>query len=197
MSARFVSLDEVVGELEEDMIFYRNSGGGVTLSGGEVLSQAPFAAKVLERLKTSGVHTIVETSGYGRLEDLLKIAAHADMFYYDFKLGNEDEFRLHTGGRADLPLGNLRALRNVTDAITLRVPLVPGITDTLSNVMAAYSLALSLDLRHVHLLPYNASASAKYEWIGKAFPLGELTPEPGAWERLKDAAPEGLEVLIQ
>jgi pyruvate formate lyase activating enzyme len=128
---------------------------------------------------------------------LLALAEYADAFYYDFKLRDLAKFQAYIGGDAGVPLRNLAALRKKTGHITLRIPLIPDITDTADNVEAAYSVAKDLGIKHIHLLPYNISAAAKYEWIGQSWTLGELMPDKGHYEDLKSAAPDGLTVAIQ
>jgi pyruvate formate lyase activating enzyme len=191
-----MTVDEVVSEALFDRVFYEHSGGGVTLSGGEVLSQAAFARQVLSHLKDEGIHTLVETSGFGREEALLSLAAVTDLFYFDFKLADSGLFRRFTGGDPDIVMRNLKALRTVTDQIVLRIPLIPGITDTIKNVAAGFALACDLGIQSVHLLPYNASAGAKYAWLGLEYPLGLLETRQGLYEKLFALAPPELVVEI-
>ena len=196
VSGRFMTADEVVREALADRVFYENSGGGVTLSGGEVLSQAAFARNVLSQLKGEGIHTLVETSGFGREEALLSLAEVTDLFYFDFKLADSGMFRRFTGGDPEVVMRNLKSLRAVTDHIVLRIPLIPGITDTAENISAGFALACELGIQSVHLLPYNASAGAKYAWTGREYPLGLLEAREGLHEELLALAPVGLDVEI-
>lgn len=196
LSGRQMQVEEVIREVIADKVYFKNSGGGVTLSGGEVLLQPRFADGILKRLKEEGIHTIVETSGYGNREDLLKLAESADVFYYDYKLGDKEKFKLYTGGDLEVVRNNLKALREKTGAITIRIPLIPGITDTKENVRKAYETAQELNIRELHLLPYNAAAGAKYEWCGREYELGELQPDKDKNERLKEMAPKELNVRI-
>ena len=196
VSGRLMKVDEVVREALADRVFYENSGGGVTLSGGEVLFQAAFARQVLSCLKGQGIHTIVETSGFGREDALLSLVAVTDLFYFDYKLADIGLFKRFTNGDPGLVLRNLKSLRAVTDRIVLRMPLIPGITDTVENVAAGFTLADDLGIQFVHLLPYNASASAKYAWIGQEYPLGLLEARTGLHAELRALAPPGLVVEI-
>lgn len=196
IAGKRMSADDVINELLSDRVFFRNSGGGVTLSGGEVLMQAGFADRILRGLKVEGIHTIVETSGYGSKQDLLMLAESADTFYYDYKLGDKDQFFFYTGGNLDVVLNNLASLREKTAAIVLRIPLIPGITDSEENVMSAYQTAKALGIKAVHLLPYNASAGAKYEWCGRKYELGEMHSDMDYIEQMKQLAPTDIEVQI-
>jgi pyruvate formate lyase activating enzyme len=166
-----MTLDQVLEEALADRIFYRNSGGGVTMTGGEVLRQGVFAKRVLDELKRQGIHTIVETSGYGSADVLLALAESATLFYYDYKLGDPSQFKRYIGPNPNLVLDNLERLRKKTPGIVLRVPLVPGITDGEENIRTLYKLAGELNIAVIHLLPYNYSAGAKYEWIGRNYSL--------------------------
>lgn len=187
---------EVLKELLQNRVFYKNSGGGVTVSGGECLMQAEFVGEILAGLKRERVHTIVETSGCGRRQDLLKLAEYADLFYYDYKLADEALFRRYTGGELRVISENLCALRKKTDRIVIRIPMIPGITDTEENVDEIYRIAEELKLAEVHLLPYNESAGAKYEWCGKAYGLEGLKGDMEQAERLRDRAPQGIKAVI-
>lgn len=196
ISGKEMSTEDVKREVLPDKIFYDNSGGGVTISGGECLMQAQFTLELLKELKEAGIHTIIETSGYGRQDDLLSLAEYTDTFYYDFKLGDKELFRKYTGGDLKIVLDNLAALRMATEHIVLRVPLIPRITDTLENVCMAYDTAVRMQIGEVHLLPYNQNAGAKYEWCGREYGLGERMQEKELFERLLEAAPAELTVWV-
>lgn len=196
VSGRRMQVDEIMQEILPDKVYFKNSGGGVTLSGGEVLLQPEFADRILRRLKEEGIHTIVETSGFGSQEALLRLADSTDIFYYDYKLGEPEKFSYYTGGDLNVVLKNLQALRNKTDAITIRIPLIPGITDTKENVKRAYETAQKLNIKMIHLLPYNTAAGAKYEWCGRSYELGELEPVKDLNAQLLNMAPKDLDVRI-
>lgn len=196
LEGKEMTVEEAERELLADRIFYKNSGGGVTVSGGECLMQAEFTGALLAGLKKEKIHTIVETSGYGRRQDLLNLAEYTDLFYYDYKLADEELFRRYTGGELRVVSENLCALRKKTDRIVLRIPMIPGITDTAENVDAIYRIAEELKIREVHLLPYNESAGAKYEWCGKTYGLEGLTGNLHQAELLKDRAPLNIKAVI-
>ncbi len=192
VSGRFMTVEETVSEALADRVFYENSRGGVTLSGGEVLFQAVFAREVLSCLKSEGIHTLVETSGFGREEALLSLAEVTDLFFFDFKLADTGLFRHFTAGDPEVVMHNLASLRAVTDRIVLRIPLIPGITDTIGNVSAGFDLAREMGIQTVHLLPYNATAGAKYAWIGREYQPGLLEARHGLFEELSALAPQGI-----
>jgi pyruvate formate lyase activating enzyme len=166
--------EEVISEGIQDQVFYRNSGGGVTLTGGEVLFQPLFALDILKGIKAHDIHTIVETSGFGEWSHLKEISKYTDTFYYDIKIVNEELHKHYTGASNRLILSNLANLAAVHDHIVIRVPLIPGYTDAIENISAIYQLAADINIRQIHLLPYNPSAPAKYEWVERPYRPGDL-----------------------
>ena len=156
--------------------FFDNSGGGITLTGGEVTMQADFAAAVLEGCKAAGIHTAIETCGACQWERLEKLLAHTDLVLYDLKLMDDVLHRQWTGASNAQILANARRLsgRNVQ----VRIPLIPGITDTEANLCAIYAFMREIGMKDVALLPYNVSAAAKYEWLGMSYNLDKPTQTP-------------------
>lgn len=196
VSGKCFTAKQVVKEVVADKPFFQNSGGGVTISGGEVLMQADFVTEILRLLKEEQIHTIIETSGYGDMENLLKMAEYTDIFFYDFKLGDKEKFRHYIGGDVDVVFSNLRRLRKVTDQIVLRMPVIPGITDTLDNIDSLYETACKNQIHEINFLPYNTSAGAKYEWCGRTYKLGEIKSDIEKLEWYKKMAPKGTDVFI-
>lgn len=196
LSGKRMSADSILKELLPDRVFFQNSGGGVTLSGGEVLMQPKFTYEICKGLHQEGIHTIVETCGYGKEEDLLALVEVVDQFYYDFKLGTEEEFMIYVGDGWNQIRHNLIKLRQKTDQIILRVPLIPGITDTDKNVESAYDTARKQRIREVHLLPYNESAEAKYEWLERPYLLAGKSADWSRYVHLKKLAPKDLIVKL-
>ncbi len=147
--------------------FFHHSGGGVTLTGGEVTQQADFAASVLSGCQALGIHTAIETCGACSWERLEQLVAHADLILYDLKIMDEAEHRRWTGVSNRQILHN--AARLTGRNVQVRVPLIPGITDTEENLRGIFSFMRSVGLSSVALLPYNSSAAAKYEWLGLTY----------------------------
>ncbi|MBM4456912.1 MAG: glycyl-radical enzyme activating protein [Chloroflexi bacterium] len=149
--------------------FFDHSGGGVTLSGGEVTAQPDFAAAVLAGCREHGIHTAIETCGACSWSNLARLLAHADLVLYDLKLYDEREHRRWTGAGSRRILANARRLadRNVQ----VRIPLIPDVTDTEANLAALFGFMQEAGLRRVALLPYNPSAAAKYQWLGRNYGL--------------------------
>ena len=166
--------------------FFHYSGGGVTLTGGEVTLQADFAAAVLAGCQVLGIHTAIETCGASSWERLERLLDHTDLVLYDLKLMDEEEHRRWTGASNRQILSNARQLagRNVQ----VRVPLIPGITDTEENILGIFGFMCDVGLESVALLPYNPSADAKYEWLGLTYEVRGETKSPELLEGLMNIA---------
>ncbi len=146
----------------------RAGEGGVTFSGGEPLRQADFVAEVIDRL--GNLHTVLDTCGYASAADLRLVASKCDLVYYDVKLIDPVVHRRYTGVDNAPILRNLRLLGEQGVPYVIRVPLIPGVTDTGANLSAIADTARGLhNLLRVDLLPYNAAAGAKYEVAGMEF----------------------------
>jgi len=173
---KYMSVDELVKEAEKDMLFYNTSGGGVTLSGGEVLSQAEFAAELLGKLKQLGINTAVETSGEGSTENLLKIAKYTDLILFDLKIMNMDKARDILGADIQLIKKNLRALIQNNYNVIPRIPLIPGYTMDEKNIRDITDFVLSLGINKIHILPFHQYGEKKYEYINKEYSMKNIKP---------------------
>jgi len=168
---------DLVARLLRDRIFFDESGGGVTVSGGEPLTQAPFVTEVLRLLRAEAVHTALDTCGFGRWHDLRGAAEHASLVLYDLKLMDAARHKAATGVSNDLILDNLRALAGVHPAIWIRVPVIPGINDDDANIEATADFVRSVPgLRQVDLLPYHPTGEAKFARLGIDYTLHGTTP---------------------
>lgn len=183
MCGKKISVHDLVNEILPHKPFYDNSGGGVTLSGGEVLSQPEFSLSLLKSLKEKGIHTIVETSGMGSLQTLLDMSDFTDEFYYDIKSFNSKNHIKHTGVDNKTILSNLISLTKLRNGkgITIRTPLIPGYNDSESEITDIYQLAVENGISEIHLLKYNTLASAKYEWLSREYIPGDLKPHDDAY----------------
>jgi pyruvate formate lyase activating enzyme len=142
--------------------------GGVTFSGGEPLLQAQFVAEVIDLLES--LHIVLDTSGCGREQDFCMLLERVNLVYFDLKLIDREAHRYYTGAPNDLILNNLQLLGNSGVPFVIRVPLVPGVTDTQDNLSAIAQTVQKLQgLQYVNLLPYNQAAGAKYRSVGMEF----------------------------
>ncbi|MCK4844491.1 MAG: glycyl-radical enzyme activating protein [Candidatus Heimdallarchaeota archaeon] len=159
-----MTVNEVLKEVEKDVIFYDESGGGVTFSGGEALVQHEFLLELLKESKKRGIHTTLDTSGYGEQEIFEKISKYVHLFLYDVKLIDEQDHIKYTSGSNAKILRNLEMLSSKDKEIIVRIPLIPGISDTEENLILVSQYLFTLKQKHeIHLLPYKKMGEVKYE----------------------------------
>lgn len=168
VAGREISSHDLAARLSLDADLYKLSGGGVTLSGGEPLSQADFCAEVLTLLREKGIHTAIETCAHAPSEDFLRVIGQCDLVYCDLKLVDSQEHKHYTGVGNELILKNISLLRKSGVKYRIRVPLIPGITDTEENLAAIRAMTVGDDVEY---LPYNDLAGAKYAYLGREYPL--------------------------
>jgi pyruvate formate lyase activating enzyme len=174
VSGREISTAELAKIIALDIPFYRNSGGGVTFSGGEPLMQAAFLLEVLRECKKLDIHTTVETCGWTDRTALQKILPFTDLFLYDLKIIDPVQHLYHTGRPVDLILGNLAFLSSENADIIIRFPLVPGITDTAENVKNIGGVMDDLKLNRICLEPYHNLGREKYGEHGMEYGLDHI-----------------------
>jgi pyruvate formate lyase activating enzyme len=184
---RTMTVADVMAEVRADRVFYDDSGGGVTFSGGEPLMQAEFLIALLAACRREAIHTAMDTCGFAPQADLLAAADLAGLILYDVKLVNDAAHRRYTGVSNATILENLRALGERGRPVWLRVPLIPGVNDQADELAAIARLAAGLPcVEQVNLLPYHATARHKSQRLGQADRLGDAAP-PTA-EQLRQAA---------
>lgn len=187
LAGRTVEPAQLITEILKDRLFFEQSHGGVTFSGGEPLRQVDFLEPVIRECAQQGIHTAVDTCGYTTWESFEAIIPHTDLFLYDFKLADSQAHRLSTGVPNGLILSNLRKLSSLGKRIWVRIPLIPGITDGEANIHAAGEFLSSLpQVELVELLPYHAAAQTKYEGLGLSFNMENI--HPPSKERVDAAA---------
>ncbi len=175
---REVSSAELMEEVLRDRPFFEQSGGGVTLSGGEPLLQPAFVLQVLAELRRQGIHQALDTCGLGHREDLLAAAALSDLVLFDLKHMDDGQHRAWTGAGNGAILANLEALGQVHGQIWIRVPVIPGVNDDAANLEAtARFVARIPGVRRLDLLPYHSTGAAKFRRLGRAYAL-EQVPAP-------------------
>ena len=164
---RKVTVTEVIREIEKDIAFYDESGGGITLSGGEPLMQPEFLLQLLDACADLDLHRTVDTTGYADTGLLLEVAQKTDLFLYDLKLMDAAKHRDFTGVSNELILNNLKLLAQNEARIQVRVPIIPGINSDAENIdrTAAFVSALT-GVEHIAILPFHNSARGKYGQLG-------------------------------
>ena len=174
LTGRSISPDELTEIVSRDSAFYRNSGGGVTFSGGEPLMQPRFLFKVLQKCKDSGIHTAIETCGWTTLRVLKLIQPFTDLFLFDLKLTDDEKHRFYTGKPVGPILENLAYLASKNSEIIIRMPLIPGITDTPENLEGIAAVMRKNNLHRICLEPYHTLGVDKYTQHGKSYRLNNL-----------------------
>ena len=172
IKGRPASAQEIVERAVRMKPFFDHSGGGITLTGGEATLQPEFASAVLKGCRAAGIHTAIETCGACPWEVLEMLLPYTDLVLYDIKLIDDEEHRRWTGASNEELLENARRLAGRTE-VQVRVPLIPGITDTEQNLASIFDFMREVGLSSVALLPYNPSSRAKYEWLDLPFEIEE------------------------
>jgi pyruvate formate lyase activating enzyme len=181
------TVEKVFQEAARDVPFYNNSGGGVTVSGGEPLFQADFAAALLERCRNAGIHTCIETCGYVAPAAWKKALPVTDLVLYDLKLMDPAAHRQWTGKSNDKILGSLKLVAASGVPVIIRIPVIPGSNDSVENMTAIARYVAGLGLKQVNLLPYHRFGESKYAMLDRQYRLGDLRPPAeGELEKLVD-----------
>ena len=168
IAGREYSVKELASLLNQQASILHENEGGITFSGGEPLSQAEFVAEVIDKL--DDLHVVLDTSGHAPQEDFLRLLHRVDLFFYDLKLMDGGLHQRYTGLDNDLILRNLQLLDESGKPFVIRVPLVPGVTDTNENLAGIAAAIKDMPgLLEVDLLPYNRAAGSKYEYVGMQF----------------------------
>lgn len=172
---RNISADELFTEIKKDRIFFEESGGGVTFSGGEPMMQINFLKDVLEKCVAEGIQTAVDTSGYSPEESFNSIYDLVDLFLFDLKLIDDEKHNQFTDVSNELIHQNIKLLCEKGDKVIIRIPLIPGITDTEKNIYDIYEFIKTLsNVRRIDILPYNEIAEAKYKRFNRINKTGKL-----------------------
>lgn len=175
-----MNVDEVMRAIEKEVIFFDESGGGATFSGGEPFMQPQFLDALLTRCQEQEIHAAVDTTGYVPPHIFEPISAKADLFLYDLKLIDDALHRLYTGVSNDLPLKNLHSLSARGKRIWIRFPVIPGITDTPQNIQDVQRVIRTLKgVQQVNLLPFHTIADGKYRKFGLKNNMKGIQPPSG------------------
>ena len=174
---REMTVPQAMAELERDVAFYDESGGGVTFSGGEPLMQPRFLLALLQACKRAELHTALDTCGLASWQTLDTVRQYVDLFLYDLKLLDDVLHRQFTGMSNETILANLRALSEKGHTIVLRIPIIPGVNDNELTLSQIAEFAATLPhLAGVNLLPYHPTASDKYHRLGRVYQLQDAHP---------------------
>ena len=193
-----MTAQEILAEIAKDELFYQNSGGGVTLSGGEPFAQPDLLGELLQGLKQAGIRTAVETCLHVQWDAIARHVGLIDMFLADVKHVDAEIFRNATGGNLNLILTNLRRLDEAGAPITIRIPVIPGFNHSADDMRRILDVVAALPHRHdVHFMPYHPLGIQKYTLSGRicSAPASAL-PEAEIQPYLHYAQERGLRAII-
>ena len=181
---RDVTVEEILPEILADEPYYRRSGGGVTLSGGEFLGQHEFAAELLKACKDYGLHSAVESTANAPWEKIEAVLPYIDTYLMDIKHMDSAKHKEYTGAPNERILENAKRISDSGVELIIRTPVVPTFNDTAEDIRAISRFAASLGgVKEYHLLPYHRLGSDKYTGLGRNYSLKEI--EPPAKERMQ------------
>jgi len=199
VTGKRMKLEDVVEEACRDELFYINSGGGVTLSGGEPLSQPEFARRFLSACKERSIHTALDTTGFASWRTMERVLEHTDLVLYDLKHLSAEKHLEGTEASNDLALENLRkTLHSKQTRVWIRIPLIPGYNDGESDLEELTLAIREMGAEKVSLLGLHHWGRSKYRALGREYPYDEVDALPE--ERLEAAKTvmeaHGIEVTI-
>lgn len=172
LSGMEYTVEEVFEEVTKDMAFYRKSGGGVTLSGGEPLLQKEFTLAILKRFKEGGIHTTLETTGVLESESFLEVLSHVDLLYMDFKHPNKEIHEKITGVSNEFTIKNMRLAKSSQKDVVIRIPVIPRFNYSVEVAKEYVTVLKDIGLENVHLLPFHQMGKGKWEAMGKDYTYG-------------------------
>ena len=194
-----MGVNDLVAEIEKDQLFYDESGGGVTFSGGEPLIQPDFLEPVLAACNQRDIHTTLDTSGHAPADVLERILPRLQLVLYDLKIMDPVLHHRYTGVTNERILDNLKRIDRRSIPLRIRVPVIPGVTDEQDNLDRIVRLAVSLSsFQGIDLLPFHRTGSDKYRRLGMVDPMiGAGPPSAVHVATIKDRLEsKGLDVTI-
>lgn len=199
MSGKEMTVEEILNELRKDEIHFRKSGGGVTLSGGEAMVQADFAAALLKSCKKQGWHTAIETAAFCNQAALEKVLPHVDLVLLDIKHANSVKHSQYIGQPNDLILQNAKFIANFPNVdLSIRIPVIPNFNDTPQEIAEIAVIAKQLGgVKKVHLLPYHGYGENKYASLDHYYQLSDLEPPSNKKMEILKELVEGIGLPCQ
>ena len=187
MEGRRVTVEEALAEVEKDRPFYDNSGGGMTVSGGEPMLQKDFTLELFRQAKAAGLHTAIDTSGHAQWDDLRQVLEYVDLVLFDMKDMDPEKHKQFTGVDNKLILENATRIRDLGKRMMLRIPIIPSCNARLDNMQAAAAFFRDFpNLEYVELLPYHRLGQGKWERLDLTYRLKHIqTPGEDALAELQ------------
>ena len=176
-----MNAEEIFDIVNRDKMFYKTSGGGVTVSGGEALQQSQLVSDLFQKCCHADINTCIETSGYAAESSLERVLSYTDYILYDLKYMNPKKHRQYTGKPNNLILSNAKFVAESGVETLFRMPLIPGINDDEQNIKetADFLHGLGHNCLRIELMPYHRLGKGKYESLNKKYPLPDV-PSPGS-----------------
>lgn len=196
---RDVTAGEVLETVAKDRIYYRRSGGGLTLSGGETFCQPEFALALFKGAKEMGINTAIETTSCVPVETILNVLPYIDHYLMDIKHIDPEKHRIFTGRDNKMILENARIIAENAKDMVIRVPVIPTFNDTVGEITQIAEFASQLkNVNKIHLLPYHRLGLDKYAGLGRDYEMSHITPPADEHMlALKSAAEsKGLQCII-
>ncbi len=195
---REMTVKEVLEEVLRDEAFYKNSGGGMTVSGGEALSQGDFVADLLRAAQEAGLHTALDTTGYAPWEKMERTIPFVDLILWDIKHLDSSKHKWGTGLENEVILENLKKTSGMAKPIWLRMPLIKDFNDSEDHIRKVITLGKEIGAEKISLLPYHEGGKTKCEHMGRDYPFREgKSPTDEEIEHIKDTIEkEGLKVMV-
>ena len=174
---RDVTVGEIIDVIERDRVYYRRSGGGLTLSGGECLAQPDFAVALLKAAKERGINTAIESTGFADFSVISRYLPYLDIYLMDIKHMNSAKHKEFTSQPNEKILENARKITNAGTRLIVRTPVIPTFNDTKEEIAAIAEFARSLrGVKEMHILPYHRIGMDKYKGLGREYSLTGFDP---------------------
>lgn len=171
--------DELIEEVLRDKEYYNNSGGGLTLSGGDPVFQFDFTFDLLQKAKKAGIHTCIETAGFAASEKIKQLLPFTDLFLYDYKITDDQVHQYYTGVSNQKILDNLKLILQLGGKVILRCIIIPGVNDNRQHFKAIADLSQHENVEQVDIMPYHEYGKHKFKQLGKeAYEFGIKTVDP-------------------
>jgi len=198
MSGRLIGLGEVLNVVKQDALFYRNSDGGVTASGGEPTAQPAFLLALFRKCQESNIHTTLDTCGYVPWEILKEILEYTELVLFDLKHMDPLRHKDLTGVDNKLILQNAEKILRHGKPIKIRMPLIPGCNDSEENIRAVIDFVKGLGISEIDLLPYHQLGKNKYQRLGYGYKLKdtETYQKEEVDQCVRNFESSGIEVTI-
>lgn len=199
VTGRDVTAGEVMETVLRDVAYYRRSGGGLTLSGGEMLCQSDFSKALLQLGNENGINTAVETTSLAPFDDIERLLPYIDHYLMDIKHMNPEKHKEYTGSSNELILENAVKISKKAKHMIVRVPVIPGFNDTPAEISDIARFAAELHgVQELHLLPYHRLGQDKYAMLGRTYALPDILPPSNAHieSLMTEAKKSGLNVQI-